>query len=190
MAKYAQGYERKNSDIKNLIFLIVGIVAVVALVIAIVAIINGARDYSMKTYSDSKYKDYFISADEYDKLLKQQERDYLIYICDTSVDYTSSNVDSNMSAVLNYIEDYEAGKINIKLYLIDYSLFSSDTSAVSEGLELTEDFTINKAYLICVTNSRTDTSQIYTDSSSSQNSIKDILNKLSKNESWLTYNNN
>lgn len=190
MAKYAQGFERKSSDTKNLILLVVIIVAAVALVLGAVAIINKTTDFSVKTYSDSKYQQYFIGSDNYNKLLKQQERDYVIYVCDKSVTYTDKNaVDPNMNAILTYIDKYEEGKVNIKLYLIDYSVFSSDDTAVREGLELTSDISIGAKYLIAVTDSRTELSQIYTDSSTSSTSIKDIINKLSKNEPWLTYNN-
>ena len=41
MEKYAQGYERKKSDTRNLIFLAAAIVLTIAVAIAIVAIVNG-----------------------------------------------------------------------------------------------------------------------------------------------------
>ena len=80
MAKYAQGYARKNSDTKNLIILFSGIVVLIAAAIVLAVLYNKYWKKSAKSFADAAYAEYFIS--DYTKLLDQDKTtggNYMIY---------------------------------------------------------------------------------------------------------------
>ena len=71
MAKYAQGYARKNSDTKNLIILFSGIIALIAISVVLVVLYNKFWKKADKTFADEAYSQYVLS--DYSKLLDQEK---------------------------------------------------------------------------------------------------------------------
>lgn len=123
MAKYSEGYQRQVSDKKKLIILISAIVALVALAIVGVVVYNKVKKPA-KSITDEAYSEYFIT--DYTKVCKQERSNggnYIIYVCSTD----SSADDHNLSYVLAYLDKQVKGETEMKLYLLDYSKFDSDS---------------------------------------------------------------
>lgn len=182
MAKYAQGYARKNSDTKNLIILFSGIVALIAAAIVLAVLYNKYWKKSAKSFADAAYAEYFIS--DYTKLLDQDKTaggNYMIYVCSTE-----DSSDKNASNVMKYLEDYKAGKCSLKLYLIDYSKFdsTSDTTETSNAsaVETELGFTVSLGYLLYVDDNQmlNKSTQVKTEASS----VKTALTNAKKNGAW------
>lgn len=183
MAKYAQGYARKNSDTKNLIILFSGIVALIAAAIVLAVLYNKYWKKSAKSFADAAYAEYFIS--DYTKLLDQDKTtggNYMIYVCSTE----DSSSDKNASNVMKYLEDYKAGKCSLKLYLIDYSKFdsTSDTTETSNASQVETElgFTVSLGYLLYVDDNQmlNKSTQVKTEASS----VKTALTNAKKNGAW------
>jgi len=186
MAKYAQGYARKNSDSKNLIILISTIVLVVAIAIVFAILYNKFWKKDTKTFESTEYSAYFLT--DYDKLLDQKEKNYIIYICSSS-----STSDTNMEVILGYLDDYmdETKDINVKLYLVDYDKFdsSSDSTESENATKVTAElgFTVSQSgYLIAVQNNEiiNQSTQVLKETAN----IKKAIETLDKNEVWLNFN--
>lgn len=183
MAKYAQGYARKNSDTKNLIILFSGIVALIAISIVFVVLYNKFWKKSDKTFADAAYSEYVLS--DYSKLLDQDKANggnYMIYVCTTD----SATSDSNAQAVMKYLDNYKAGKCSVKLYLIDYSKFdsTSDTTetANATAVETELGFTVSLGYLLYV-----EDNQILNKSTqvkSEPKTVKATLTNIQKGGAW------
>ncbi|MBP5342459.1 hypothetical protein J6Y73_00800 [bacterium] len=133
MAKYAQGYERKKSDTRNLIFLAAAIVLTIAVAIAIVAIVNNVRDYSTHNLTVAPYTEYEIPTSSYSasglrNVARSEKSDYnyFIYV------YSANNDNSN-SKVMEYIDKYIASKdetdnskkLTTPMYILDYDKFDN-----------------------------------------------------------------
>ena len=133
MAKYAQGYERKQSDTKNLIFLAAAIVLVIALAIGIVAIVNATKDYSTHNLTVAPYTEYDIQTSSFSKaslrnLAKDEKSDYNYYIY-----VYSTNSDNSNAKVMEYIDKYIKSKdetdakkkLTTPMYILDYDKFDN-----------------------------------------------------------------
>ena len=172
MAKYARGYERKNSDTKNLIWLVAIIVAVIALGIGAVVIYNHVKKDAVTLAS---YTDYQIT--DFSKTLEMSEGDYLIYIYD---EHSQATPDAQ---VLKYMKALESGKVATKMYLVDYDSVTSSSSdtTVSENAstfaEAIKYSNYQVGYIVVVKDNKvTNTStQIYTNADSIVSGIKSLL---------------
>lgn len=153
MAKYAQGYARKNSDTKNLIIMASMIVFLILISLTFVILYNKFWKKAADTYASEEYASYYLS--NYSELLNQDEVNYLIYVCSSS---SEEGDDSNMTAVLNYIDEYIAGDVSIKLYLLDYDKFDStsdkDETANADGIKAELGISVSEGYLIAVQNNK------------------------------------
>lgn len=185
MAKYAQGYARKNSDTKNLIILFSSIIAVIVITIVLVVCYNKFWKKEAPTYASEQYSAYYLSS--YSSLLDQTEGDYLIYVCSKT-----STTDENQSAVLSYLDSYIAGNTTVKLYLIDYDAFdsTSDTTessyATTIRTELGLDATPTTGYLFAVQSNKltNQAKQVLTEAKN----VQEKLELLEKNGEWLNFN--
>ena len=177
MAKYAQGYARKNSDTKNLIILISSIVLVVAAVIVGVILFNKFKKDKTVSFSDAKYESAFIT--DYDKLLDQDKREdnegcYILYLCSKS-STTPSKIDE---AVMKYLNE---GKGSIKLYLVNYDDFDTTSdqteSATHEKVEAALGFEPTLGCLIYVDDNeiKNQSKQVITDSEKAQEKLNYVL---------------
>jgi len=157
MAKYAQGYERKNSDTKNLIILFSSIVGVVVLAIVAVLIYNAVSKDNTLSYSsvDSEYtinvdgweeKDYYeqnlfnpsVNGDAV--LLKWKNKNsYYIYF------YSDSDDQSTIKAVLDYHNAMKNDSNLLPIYLLNGSSISDD---LKTSLGYSDDDTLSSGYLI------------------------------------------
>lgn len=172
MAKYAQGYERKNSDTKNLIWLIAAIVAVIALGIGAVIIYNSVKKDDVTLAS---YESYQIT--NFDNTLTMAEEDYLIYVYDLDAPATSS------AQVLKYMAALEKGKVTRKVYLVDYDQVyasSSDTTITANATTFGDaikykDYTAGTVIVVMDNKVVNTSSQIYTDSDSIIQGFKALL---------------
>ena len=188
MAKYAQGYERKNSDSKNLIIMISVIVAVVVVAIVVVILCNKFVKRENKNYStfkaDETYSAYYLT--DYSKLLGQDEENYCIYVISSS-----QTSDKNMKAVIKYLEDFESGNISVKLYLLDYDDFdnTSDETEKANASKVTEalgDIQVQAGYFLAIYNNKiaNKATQVITKAET----VEKIINSLSKNDEALEFN--
>ncbi len=176
MAKYARGFERKNSDTKNLIWLIAIIVAVIALGIGAIVIYNHVKkeDKTLAAYAEYQITDY-------SKTLTMTDGDYLIYIYD---EHSATESDSQ---VLKYMSALESGKVSTKLYLVNYDNVessSSDTTITANAKTFGEAIkytTYQVGNLVVVLDNKvTNTStQIYTESESIVSGLKNLLKNKS-----------
>ena len=183
MAKYAQGYARKNSDTKNLIILFSGIIALIAISVVLVVLYNKFWKKADKTFADEAYSQYVLS--DYTKLLDQEKSNggnYMIYVCSTD----ESASDKNAATVMKYLDDYTAGKCTMKLYLIDYAKFdsTSDTTETTNASSVEEElgFTVNLGYLLYVSDNQilNKSTQVKTEPAS----VKTALTNAKKNGTW------
>lgn len=183
MAKYAQGYARKNSDTKNLIILFSGIVALIAISVVLVVLYNKFWKKADKTFADEAYSQYVLS--DYSKLLDQEKSNggnYMIYVCTTE----EGTSDKNAAQVMKYLDDYSAGKCSVKLYLIDYSKFDSTSdsteTANASAVEAELGFTVNLGYLLYVNDNEilNKSTQVKTEPAS----VKSALTNAKKNGTW------
>jgi len=136
MAKYAQGYERKNSDSKNLIIMGSIIVAVIALAIGFVILYNNVFKKESITFATAQYEDCYLT--DYTKLLLQKAEyenegetvvgHYYIYVCSKT-----GTSDTNMNTVLNYIDKTKDDEQSMKLFLLDYDQFDSTSDETESG---------------------------------------------------------
>ena len=198
MAKYAQGYERKKSDTRNLIILAVVIVLTIALAIGIVAIVNGLRDYSTHNLTVSPYTEYEIPTSSYSKsglrnIAKDEKSDYNYYIY-----VYSTNSDNSNSKVMEYIDKYLASKdetdtkkkLTTPMFLLDYDKFDNaeedDESGEAEyktALASAFGMEVQTGYLIFMKNGEV---------TSTQNQIvtkntNDVIEKLIKGEAYFDF---
>ena len=130
---------RMKKESRNLIILGVAIVALVALAIVMVFLYNKYWKKDAQSLSDEKYSSYVIS--DYSTLLDQEidttDGDYLIYV------YSSEASDTNLSAVMKYIdkviknrEDIKNGKSSdyqLALFVIDYAKFDSTSDETEQA---------------------------------------------------------
>jgi len=141
MAKYAQGYERKNTDTKNLIILFSTIVGIVVLAIVGVVIYNAVKkEDTLLTYDsvkeeyvidvanmDSLFYKSSITQDQLDsKLLTKVNAPYLIFF------YCDSDSQDTIKVVLDYYDVLEKDSSLLPLYLIEGE---SITTNVKEALD-------------------------------------------------------
>ena len=198
MAKYAQGFERKRSDTRNLIILAVAIVLTLALAVGIVAIVNGCRDYSTHNLTVAPYTEYEISTSSYSKsglrnIAKDDKSDYNYYI----YVYSASSDNSN-SKVMEYIDKYLASKdetdakkkLTTPMYLLDYDKFDnaeedeeSDEASYKTALTSAFGMEVQTGYLIFMKNGEV---------TSTQNQIvtkntNDVIEKLIKGEAYFDF---
>lgn len=183
MAKYAQGYARKNSDTKNLIIMISVIVAVILIAIMFVIFYNKFWKTVSPSLSDDDYSSYYLSS--YTALLDQDKKNggnYMLYVCTTD----SSTTDSNEQAVIKYIKEYEAGTATMKIYLIDYSKFdsTSDSTETSNASSIKTElgFAPQLGYLIYVYDNRIINKA--TELLTSSDNVKNALVSVAKNGTW------
>lgn len=187
MAKYQQGYQRKNSDSKNLIILISSIVGLVLLAVAAILVYNlvpGLKK-APKNFSNEKYAQYFIS--DYDKVLTphKERKDFIIYVCSKS-----STTDKNMLKVLSYIDEFEKDGTLVKLYLLDYDKFDSTQDETEkknkEKVDAHLGFACQAGTLIAVSDNQllNKSKQVVTDASKISEALKTLTNK----QAWLDYN--
>ncbi len=198
MAKYAQGYGRRNSDNKNLIILISSIVGVIALAIVAVILYNafggGSKAKTLKDYTDYEITDY-------SQVLDQEEGNYVVYVYDSSQTSTADSV------AITYLEKYDKGNVNVKLYVIDYHMWNLDAyqssdsnystieknhTAIDNEFESVNGYEPEVGNLFAVLNNNIldKSTQIVTSqvTQGSRTSVADLLKKLYKNENWLEYN--
>ena len=185
MAKYAQGYARKNSDTKNLIIMASVIIFVILISLTFVILYNKFWKKAADTYASEEYADYYLS--DYSKLLNQDEVDYMIYVCSSS---SKEGDDANMTAVLNYIDEYIAGDISIKLYLLDYDKFDStsdsDETTNANNIKAELGLSVSEGYLIAVQNNKlvNTAKQVITKSAT----VIEKLELLEDGGEWLNFN--
>ncbi|MBR4237624.1 hypothetical protein IKQ02_04240 [bacterium] len=198
MAKYAQGYERKKSDTRNLIILAVAIVLTIALAIGIVAIVNGLRDYSTHNLTVSPYTEYEIPTSSYSKsglrnIAKDEKSDYNYYIY-----VYSTNSDNSNSKVMEYIDKYLASKdetdakkkLTTPMFLLDYDKFDNaeedDESGEAEyktALASAFGMEVQTGYLIFMKNGEVTSTQ---DQIVTKNT-NDVIEKLIKGEAYFDF---
>ena len=198
MAKYAQGYERKQSDTRNLIILAAVIVGVLALAIALVAIINSVRDYSTHNLTVAPYTQYEIPTDSYSKsslrnIAKDEKSDYNYYIY-----VYSTTSDNSNSKVMEYIDKYikskdetdSSKKLTTPMYILDYDKFdNADEDTESEEVEYKSalltafGLQVQPGYLIFMKNGEVTSTQdqIVTKDTNS------VIEKLIKGEAYFDF---
>lgn len=134
MARYAQGYERKNSDTKNIIIMISVIVGVIILSLGIAVLVKALKkDEPTRSFASEEYSEFFVDYAKANVDVNkngQEDDNYYIYFCDPD-----SESDSNMDLVLDYIDAYKKGEDSnmIPLYLINTN--SSITDANKQSVE-------------------------------------------------------
>ena len=177
MAKYAQGYERKSSDTKNLITMASVIVGLVVLAVLFVFLYNKVLKKDPVTFKSEKYADYFLT--DYSKLVDQVEGDYLIYVCSKTNCDSSTSPDNNMASVLKYIDKYEKDNTLMKLYLIDSDDFSDSSSENHEIVDEELGYEVSAGYLIYIDDGAlTNTStQIIKETKTVKAKLKALLDK-------------
>ena len=176
MAKYARGFERKNSDTKNLIWLVAIIVIVIALGIGAIVIYNHVKkeDVTLASYSEYQITDY-------SKTLTMADGDYLIYI------YDEHNSTASDSQVLKYMKALDSGKVSTKMYLVNYDNVessSSDTTITANAQKFKEaikydDYQVGHLVVVLDNKVTNVSTQIYTKSDSIVNGLKDLLKNKS-----------
>jgi len=183
MAKYAQGYTRKNSDSKNLIIMASIIVGVVVLAITFVILYNKLWKKTDAKLSDSAYTSYYLS--DYSALLDQDKKEdgnYLIYVTSTDTNTT----DPCSAEVVAYIAAYEKGTSKMKIYLLDYSAFDSTSDTTETGyatkVKTELGFSVSVGYLIYVQDNEiiNKSKQLLTDS----DKVKSALSSIEKDSAW------
>ncbi len=148
MAKYAQGYERKSSDTKNLITMISVIVGLVVLAIVFVVLYNKYLKKEPTTFRSEEYAEYFLT--DYTKLVDQTDENYLIYVCSkTNCDSTTAP-DNNMALILKYIDKQKDSDTLLKLYLLDADEFSDSSSDNYKAVEEELNYNVSQGYLIYI----------------------------------------
>ena len=171
MAKYARGYERKNSDTKNLIWLVAIIVVVIALGIGAVVIYNHVKKDAVTLES---YGQYHIT--DFSKTLTMSEDDYLIYIYD---EHSATKSDSQ---VLKYMKALEEKKVTTQLYLVNYDDVSSSSSDSTITANATafknaikyDSYQVGDLMVVKVDKDFNPASQIYTNQNSSDKIISGL----------------
>ena len=198
MAKYAQGYERKQSDTKNLIFLAAAIVLVIALAIGIVAIVNATKDYSTHNLTVAPYTEYDIQTSSFSKaslrnLAKDEKSDYNYYIY-----VYSTNSDNSNAKVMEYIDKYIKSKdetdakkkLTTPMYILDYDKFDnaeedseSDEASYKEALLVAFSMQVQPGYLIYMRNGEVTSTQdqVVTKDTNS------VIEKLIKGEAYFDF---
>ena len=180
MAKYAQGYERKSSDAKNLIMMASIIVGLVVLSIIFVVLYNKYLKKEPITFRSEEYAEYFLT--DYTKLVDQPDGDYLIYVCSKNDCDSATSPDNNMALILKYIDKQKESDTMLKLYLINYDDFSDSSTENHEIVDQELNYEVSTGYLIYIDDGAlTNTStQIIKEAKTVKAKIKSLLN----NNEW------